>query len=206
MPVTLQVAWTFSTGVLRGHEGQPLVIGNVMYLVTPFPNTVYALDLNHEERILWQYQPTQNAEVIPVMCCDTVNRGVAYGDGKIILHQADNTVVALNAQTGKEVWKTPLASYKEGATGTDAPLVVGNKVIVGVSGGEFGVQGFIAALDINDGHTLWKAFSEGPDEPDSVRFAYDIAGQAGGYELQSEHLEGRRMEDRWRRYLGLVFV
>jgi lanthanide-dependent methanol dehydrogenase len=150
--------------VLRGHEGQPLVIGNVMYLVTPFPNTVYALDLNHEERILWQYQPTQNAEVIPVMCCDTVNRGVAYGDGKIILHQADNTVVALNAQSGKEVWKTPLASYKEGATGTDAPLVVGNKVIVGVSGGEFGVQGFIAALDIKDGHTLWKAFSEGPDE------------------------------------------
>ena len=87
----LQVAWTFSTGVLRGHEGQPLVIGNVMYLVTPFPNTVYALDLNHDERILWQYTPTQNAEVIPVMCCDTVNRGVAYGDGKIILHQADNT-------------------------------------------------------------------------------------------------------------------
>ena len=119
------------------------------------------------------------AEVIPVMCCDTVNRGVAYGDGKIILHQADNTVVALNAQTGKEVWKTPLASYKEGATGTDAPLVVGNKVIVGVSGGEFGVQGFIAALDINDGHILWKAFSEGPDEPDPVRFAHDIAGQAG---------------------------
>jgi glucose dehydrogenase len=73
----LQVAWTFSTGVLRGHEGQPLVIGNVMYLVTPFPNTVFALDLDHAERILWQYTPTQNSEVIPVMCCDTVNRGVA---------------------------------------------------------------------------------------------------------------------------------
>jgi len=160
----LQVAWTFSTGVLRGHEGQPLVIGNVMYLVTPFPNNVFALDLNNNERILWQYTPTQNPDVIPVMCCDTVNRGVAYGDGKIILHQADNTVVALDAQTGKEAWKTALASYKEGATGTEAPLVIGNKVIVGVSGGEYGVQGFLAALDINDGKVLWKAFSEGPDD------------------------------------------
>jgi len=160
----LQVAWTFSTGVLRGHEGQPLVIGNVMYLVTPFPNNVFALDLDNSERILWQYTPTQNAEVIPVMCCDTVNRGVAYGDGKIILHQADNTVVALSAQTGKEVWKTELASYKEGATGTEAPMVIGNKVIVGVSGGEYGVQGFLAALDINSGKVLWKAYSEGPDD------------------------------------------
>ena len=159
----LQVAWTFSTGVLRGHEGQPLVIGNVMYLVTPFPNTVYALDLNNNERILWQYTPTQNPEVIPVMCCDTVNRGVAYGDGKLILHQADNTVVALDAKTGKVDWHTALASYKDGATGTEAPMVVGNKVIVGVSGGEFGVTGFVAALDISDGHILWKAYSEGPD-------------------------------------------
>lgn len=160
----LQVAWTFSTGVLRGHEGQPLVIGNVMYLVTPFPNNVFALDLNDHERIIWQYTPTQNPEVIPVMCCDTVNRGVAYGDGKIILHQADNTVVALNAQTGKEEWKTELASYKEGATGTEAPMVIGNKVIVGVSGGEYGVQGFVAALGMNDGKVLWKAYSEGPDD------------------------------------------
>jgi lanthanide-dependent methanol dehydrogenase len=159
----LQVAWTFSTGVLRGHEGQPLVVGDTMYLVSPFPNTVYALDLNNNERILWQYTPTQDPNVIPVMCCDTVNRGVAYSDGKIFLHQADNTVVALDAKTGKPEWKTPLASFKEGATGTEAPLVIGNKVIVGVSGGEFGVQGFVAALDASNGHILWKAYSEGPD-------------------------------------------
>ncbi len=159
----LQVAWTFSTGVLRGHEGQPLVIGNTMYLVTPFPNTVFALDLNNDERIIWQYTPTQNPEVIPVMCCDTVNRGLAYGEGKIILHQADNTVVALDAETGKVDWSTPLASYKEGATGTGAPLVIGDKVFAGVSGGEFGVQGFMAALSLADGHILWKAYSEGPD-------------------------------------------
>ncbi|MGH7049089.1 MAG: PQQ-dependent dehydrogenase, methanol/ethanol family, partial [Acetobacteraceae bacterium] len=159
----LTPAWTFSTGVLRGHEGQPLVIGNVMYLVTPFPNTVFALDLNEVGHILWQYTPTQNPEVIPVMCCDTVNRGVAYSQGRIILHQADNTVVALDAKTGKVDWSTPLASYKDGATGTEAPLVIGDKVMVGVSGGEFGVNGFVAALDVNTGKILWKANSSGPD-------------------------------------------
>ncbi|MGH7086515.1 MAG: PQQ-binding-like beta-propeller repeat protein, partial [Acetobacteraceae bacterium] len=159
----LTPAWTFSTGVLRGHEGQPLVIGNVMYLVTPFPNTVFALDLNEVGHILWQYTPTQNPEVIPVMCCDTVNRGVAYSQGKIIVHQADNTVVALDAKTGKVDWSTPLASYKDGATGTEAPLVIGDKVMVGVSGGEFGVNGFVAALDVNTGKILWKANSSGPD-------------------------------------------
>jgi lanthanide-dependent methanol dehydrogenase len=160
----LQVAWTFSTGVLRGHEGQPLVIGNVMYLVTPFPNTVYALDLDHNERIMWQYTPRQNPNVIPVMCCDTVNRGVAYGDGKIILHQADNSLVALDAMTGKEDWKVQVADFKVGATGTGAPLVVGDKVIVGVSGGEFGVRGFMAAYSLADGKLLWKAYSEGTDK------------------------------------------
>ncbi len=87
----LQVAWTFSTGVLRGHEGGPLIIGNMMYVHTPFPNKVYALDLSNENKIIWKYEPKQDPNVIPVMCCDTVNRGLSYGDGKIILHQADTT-------------------------------------------------------------------------------------------------------------------
>src|SRR5216683_3095143 len=87
----LQVAWTFSTGVLRGHEGGPLIVGNTMYVHTPFPNKVYALDLSDENKIVWKYEPKQDPNVIPVMCCDTVNRGVAYGDGKIFLHQADTT-------------------------------------------------------------------------------------------------------------------
>ena len=93
----LQVAWSFSTGVLRGHEGSPLVVGDVMYVHTPFPNTVYALDLNNEGRILWKYEPKQDPNVIAVMCCDTVNRGVAYADGKIILSRADTVVDAIDA-------------------------------------------------------------------------------------------------------------
>jgi glucose dehydrogenase len=98
----LQVAWTFSTGVLRGHEGSPLVIGDMMYVHTPFPNNVYALDLSKGGKIVWTYEPKQDPNVIPVMCCDTVNRGVAYADGMIFLHQADTTVVALDAKTGEE--------------------------------------------------------------------------------------------------------
>src|SRR6476620_11797382 len=93
----LKVAWTFSTGVLRGHEGSPLVVGDLMYVHTPFPNIVYALDLKNDGKIVWKYEPKQDPSVIPVMCCDTVYRGLAHADGTIYLHQADTTLVALDA-------------------------------------------------------------------------------------------------------------
>src|SRR6202051_1177591 len=153
----LQVAWTFSTGVLRGHEGGPLIVGNTMYVHTPFPNKVYALDLANENKIIWKYEPTQDPNVIPVMCCDTVNRGVAYGDGKIFLHQADTTLVALDAKTGKVVWSVKTDDPGKGATGTEAPMVVKDKVYVGVSGGEFGVRGWLAAYSVADGKQVWRA-------------------------------------------------
>src|ERR1700737_2115336 len=160
----LQVAWTFSTGVLRGHEGGPLVIGNMMYVHAPFPNTVYALDLANENKIAWKYEPKQDPNVIPVMCCDTVNRGVAYGDGKIFLHQADTTLVALDAKTGKVEWTAKNGDPGSGSTGTSAPLVVKDKVLVGISGGEFGVQCHFTAYDLKTGKQVWRAFSEGPDD------------------------------------------
>src|SRR5437660_1562696 len=105
--------WTFSTGVLRGHEGAPLVVGDVMFVHTPFPNIVYALDLNNDGKILWKYEPKQDPNVIPVMCCDTVNRGLAYGDGKVFLHQADTTLVALDAKTGKVKWVYQMTPHDE---------------------------------------------------------------------------------------------
>src|SRR3954462_10122150 len=159
----LQVAWTFSTGVLRGHEGAPLVIGDVMEVHAPFPNPFFAPDLNHDGKILWKYEPKQDPNVIAVMCCDTVNRGVAYGDGKIFLHQADTTLVALDAKTGKVVWSVKTDDPAKGATGTEAPMVVKDKVFVGVSGGEFGVRAWIAAYSVKDGTQVWRAYSEGPD-------------------------------------------
>jgi len=159
----LQVAWTFSTGVLRGHEGGPLVVGDTMYVHAPFPNTVFALDLNNEGKILWKYEPRQDPNVIPIMCCDTVNRGVAYADGKIFLHQADTTLVALDAKTGNVVWSVMDGEAGKGQSGTDAPFVFKDKVLVGVSGGEFGVRGWVSAYNIKDGKLVWRAFSEGPD-------------------------------------------
>jgi lanthanide-dependent methanol dehydrogenase len=160
----LQVAWTFSTGVLRGHEGNPLVVDGVMYVHTPFPNKVFALDLKNDGAIIWTYEPKQNPDVIPVMCCDTVNRGPAYADGKIFLHQADTTLVALDAKTGKVAWKVANGDPKKGETGTSAPMVVKDKVIVGISGGEFGVQCHVTAYDTKDGKQVWRAYSVGPDD------------------------------------------
>jgi lanthanide-dependent methanol dehydrogenase len=160
----LQVAWTFSTGVLRGHEGAPLVVGDVMYVHTPFPNTVFALDLNEDGKIIWKYEPKQDPNVIPVMCCDTVNRGLAYADGKVFLHQADTTVVALDAKTGKVVWSAVNGDPKKGETNTATVLPVKDKIIVGISGGEFGVQCHVTAYDMKSGKLLWRAYSVGPDD------------------------------------------
>jgi lanthanide-dependent methanol dehydrogenase len=160
----LKVAWTFSTGVLRGHEGGPLVVGNTMYVHTPFPNLVYALDLTKEGApIKWKYTPKQDPQVIPVACCDTVNRGLAFADGKIFMNQLDTTTVALDAATGKELWKVKQGDYKNGQTVTSAPMVIKDKVISGISGGEFGVRGFVTANDANTGKQLWRMYSTGPE-------------------------------------------
>ncbi|MBB3770183.1 alcohol dehydrogenase (cytochrome c) [Angulomicrobium tetraedrale] len=159
----LQVAWTFSTGVLRGHEGGPLIIGDVMYVHTPFPNIVYALDLNNDGRILWKYEPKQDPNVIPVMCCDTVNRGLAYSDGTIFLHQADTTLVALDAKTGAKKWSVVNGDPKKGETNTATVMPVKDKVIVGISGGEFGVRCHVTAYDTKTGKQVWRGYSIGPD-------------------------------------------
>jgi len=162
----LRPAWTFSTGTLRGHEGAPLVIGDTMYVHTSFPNNVYALDLKGPDvgQIKWKYLPKQDPSVQAVACCDNVNRGLSYADGKVFLNQLDGTLVALDAKTGKEAWKAENADPKVGATMTGAPHVMKDKVIVGVSGGEFGVRGHVTAYDIKTGQRVWRAYSMGPDE------------------------------------------
>jgi PQQ-dependent dehydrogenase (methanol/ethanol family) len=98
------------------------------------------------------------------MCCDTVNRGLAYADGKIFLQQADTTLVALNAQSGEVVWSIKNGDPSKGETNTNAPIVIKDKIITGISGGEFGVRGFVAAYNTSDGSLAWKAYSTGPDD------------------------------------------
>jgi PQQ-dependent dehydrogenase (methanol/ethanol family) len=160
---SMKVAWQFSTGVLRGHEGAPIVVGDTMWLHSAFPNNVFALNLADENKIIWKYSPKQDPSVIPVMCCDTVNRGVYWADGTIFLGQADTTLVALDAATGKEKWKQVNADPKKGETHTGFLLPVKDKVIMGVSGAEFGVRCHVTAYAMADGKRLWRAYSMGPD-------------------------------------------
>ena len=162
----LTAAWTFSTGVLTGHEGSPLVINNVMYVHTPFPDIVYALDLTKPGApMIWKHVPNQPADAKPIACCDVVNRGLGYHpSGKLFIELLAGDLVALDAKTGKELWRAPNADYKTGSTMTNAPIVIKDVVIAGVSGGEFGVRGYVTAFDVNTGKQLWRAYSTGSDE------------------------------------------
>jgi alcohol dehydrogenase (cytochrome c)/methanol dehydrogenase (cytochrome c) subunit 1 len=161
----LKVAWTFSTGALRGHEGAPLVVGTTMFVHSAYPNHVYALDLTQQPyKIKWSYTPKQNPQAVPGASCDVVHRGLNYVQGKIVMITLDGQVIALNADTGAELWKARNADPTKGETMTGAGIVIGDKFIVPVSGGEFGVRGHVTAYSINDGKQVWRAYSTGPDE------------------------------------------
>ena len=160
----LHAAWTFSTGVLRGHEGQPLVVGNTMYVVTPYPNVSYALDLTIEGQPLkWKVRPENSQTAVGLACCDVVNRGAAYEGGKIFYNLLDGHTVAVDVTTGKLLWRTQMGNLAKGETMTMAPIAVKGKVIVGSSGGEMGVRGWIAAIDQVSGKEVWRAYNIGPD-------------------------------------------
>lgn len=160
----LKVAFTFSTGVLRGHEAAPLVVGDTMYVVTPFPNILYALDLSRDGApVKWKFEPHPQPASQGVACCDVVNRGVAYADGRLFCNTLDGQTVAVDAATGKALWRRSLADIRKGETMTMAPLVVKDLVLVGNSGGEFGVRGWLVALDAKSGRERWRAYSTGPD-------------------------------------------
>src|SRR4051812_40476960 len=161
---SLKLAWSFSTGVLRGHEAAPIVVNNLMYVVTPYPNIVYALDLTQPGApVKWKYMPNPEASAQGVACCDFVNRGVCYAGGRIFVNTLDDHTIALDANTGEVLWNTKVGDYTQGETITMAPLVVKDKVLVGDSGGEFGVRGWLTALNTSDGKIAWRAYHTGPD-------------------------------------------
>ena len=182
---SLHPVWTFSTGVLGGHEGQPLVVADTMYVVTPWPNVLYAFDLTREGYPLkWKYRPEVSPNALGVACCDSVNRGAFYADGKIIYNLLDGHTVAIDARSGRELWKTQIADLGNGETTTMAPLVVRDRVLVGAAGGEFGIYGWVKGLELGSGHTLWSARNLGPDEEmrvraDTFRPPYDPGANLG---------------------------
>jgi PQQ-dependent dehydrogenase (methanol/ethanol family) len=160
----LRVITTMSTGIPRGHEGNPLVVGSTMYVVTPFPNLLFALDLSQPGAPMkWSFDPKADPRAVGIACCDVVNRGASYADGKVIYNTLDAQTIAVDGESGKEVWRTKVGNIDVGETITMAPLVVKDKVIVGSSGGELGVRGYVTALDVGSGKELWRAFHTGPD-------------------------------------------
>lgn len=169
----LKVEWTFSTGVLHGHEGGPLVIDGVMYLVTPFPNILYAIDLSEPGKLKWQFEPPTDPRAVGSACCDIVNLGVSYADGKLFYNSLDGVVYAIDAEDGSVIWQAKNADPYRGETMTNVPLVAKDKVVVGVSGGEFGVRGYITAYDLHSGERVWRWHNTGPDEEVGILDRFD---------------------------------
>src|SRR5207247_179819 len=132
----LKASWTFSTGVLNGHEGNPLVINNVMYVHSAFPNIVFALDLTKPGApMIWKHVPAQPAEAKPIACCDLVNRGVAYHpSGKLFIELLAGDLLALDAKTGKQLWRAADADYKARSTQANEPNVCKELVVSGSQG------------------------------------------------------------------------
>lgn len=160
----LHVTSQLSTGIPHGHEGGPLVVNNTMFVVTPYPNELMAVDLNNPNGpVKWTFNPHPDPRAQGLACCDVVNRGAAYADGKVVYNTLDDQTVAVDSDTGKEVWRTKVGDLSSGETITNAPLIVKNHVFVGSAGGELGVRGKMTALDLDSGKIAWIGYDTGPD-------------------------------------------
>jgi len=159
----LQPVWVFSTGMVSGHEAPPIINNGVMFAATP-GNQVIAVE-GKTGRILWRFRrPAPEGSLLP----HQTSRGVAlYGD-KVFFAAGEAVLIAIDAKTGKEVWATTVADNKSGYYMTLAPLVADGKVLVGASGGEFGIRGFVAAFDPDTGKEVWRVYTvPAPGEPGS---------------------------------------
>jgi PQQ-dependent dehydrogenase (methanol/ethanol family) len=167
----LSFVWAQSSGTLRGHEGQPLVVDvggtPMMYMESGWPNIVQALDLSDPDhpKQIWHYTKTTNRDesAVPRACCDTVNRGVSYADGKLVFGTLDGFVIALDAKTGKELWVVKHAYPEKGETITPVPLIAEGKVVIGFGGDEFAARGRLTAYELASGKKLWEFYATGKD-------------------------------------------
>ena len=171
----LAMAWTVQLGIQDSHEASPLVIGDTMYIVTPKPNYVYALDLAREGVIKWEFRPEipDLETAVRSACCGAQTRGLTYADGRIFFATLDGQVFALDAETGDVVWRAENANITIGESVPGMPLVVHDKVIVGVAGGERGVRGHVTAYSLDTGRFRWRYYSMGPNNEVGIGPRFD---------------------------------
>jgi lanthanide-dependent methanol dehydrogenase len=160
----LQLAFSFRTGSAGAHTAPPLVDANRLFVLTPFPHTIYAFDLTQSKpSITWRYTPPANGVAAGLQCCGAPSGGMTLADDHLLLATQDGHVTALQASDGTVLWDTALVHPEQGEVFATPPTVVGDKVVVGDAGEDFGVRGWLAALDIATGRTVWKVFNTGPD-------------------------------------------
>ena len=177
----LKAAWSLQFGVLKGQESTPLVIGDAMYVTTSMgPRYVYALDAG-TGAVRWRYAPEIPEDVASTVCCGLVNRGAAYANGRLFVARLDGVLVALDAGSGSELWRTTVVDYRQGAAMTSPPLLVKRLVITGYAGGEYGMRGAIIAYDQNSGRRVWRTDTvPAPGEPGSETWSGDSGAHGGG--------------------------
>ena len=177
----LKVAWAFPLGVLEGQETTPLVVDGTMYVTSPRgPKFVFALDAK-TGAVKWRYAPEMPADIAAAVCCGLVNRGVAYANGKVFVGRLDGMLVALDAASGKELWKEKVADYKAGDDITSPPTIAKNLVVIGYAGGEYATRGAITAFDQESGKQVWRTYTI-PDagEPGNDSWpSPDVAARGG---------------------------
>jgi PQQ-dependent dehydrogenase (methanol/ethanol family) len=178
---TLKVAWALQLGSLRSQESTPLVVGDTLYVTSSHgPKHVFAVDAR-TGAVRWKYAPEVPAGIDQFACCDVNNRGVAYASGKVFVGRLDGHLVALDASSGKEMWKTQVVDYTQGSVITSPPTIVKNLVITGFGGGEYGARGYIVALDQQTGKEVWRFWTvPGPGEPGNDSWKGDSWKLGGG--------------------------
>ena len=155
----LKVEWVLQLGSLRSQESTPILVGDTLYVTSSFgPKNVFAVNAK-TGAVKWRYSPEVPKGVDQYACCDVNNRGVAYNDGKIFLGRLDANVVALDAATGKELWKTAVVDYTQGSVITSPPTLVKNLVITGFGGGEYGARGALVAFEQATGKEVWRTYT-----------------------------------------------
>jgi len=177
----LRVAWMRSLGTLESQEATPIVVGDMMYVSTSTgPRYVFAFNAK-DGAMKWKYEPELPTDFAATVCCGLDSRGVAYANGKVFVTRLDAKMVALDANTGKELWSVTVVDYKVGHAITSPPVVYKNLVVTGYAGGEYGVRGAVQAYNQNTGELVWKTYTiPAAGEPGNDTWKGDAWKTGGG--------------------------